>query len=220
MSGGPAKPPPFYICNRCEQPGHWKKDCPTLGDAAYDQKKFSVGIPVSRTKVITEEEAANSTEGVMRLPDGRLVQCMPSVYVQRIVVALSLYVVGSVSGLANEHSVAARFPTSSRMGAIARTLDSRARFDPSRTQHEAGFQYSALFLRVHRALSRVICFTAVYLLHCCLCLCVCHVHVACSENGWTSCQLVQKRMWSQHACFSPCVVGADVANLWIDAAAD
>ena len=81
VAGGASKPPPFYICNRCEKPGHWKKDCPTIGDAAYDQKKFSVGIPVSRTKVISEEDAAASSEGVMRLPDGRLVQCMPSEYV-------------------------------------------------------------------------------------------------------------------------------------------
>jgi len=79
-----SKPPPNYTCNRCDKPGHWKKDCPTLGDPAYDQKKFSVGIPVSRTRIISEEDAALSTEGVMRLPDGRYVQCMPSEYVRRI----------------------------------------------------------------------------------------------------------------------------------------
>ena len=56
-----------------------------MGDPAYDQKKYSVGIPMSRTKVITEEEAAASSEGVMKLSDGRLVQCMPSEYVLSLV---------------------------------------------------------------------------------------------------------------------------------------
>eukprot|EP00961_Rhodomonas_salina_P062465 838354-Rhodomonas_salina.3 len=74
-------PPAYYICNRCEKPGHWKKNCPTLNDPAFDQKKFSVGIPISRTRVITEGDAAALGDGVMRLPDGRLVQCMPSEYV-------------------------------------------------------------------------------------------------------------------------------------------
>jgi len=83
--GGYPPPPAHYICNRCEKPGHWKKDCPTIGDVAFDQKKFSVGIPVSRTKIISEEDAAASSEGVRRLPDGRLVQCMPSEYVQSLV---------------------------------------------------------------------------------------------------------------------------------------
>ena len=86
MLGQPtaAKPPPYYLCDRCKQAGHWKKDCPTIGDPAYDQKKTAVGIPISRTRVITEAEAANATEGVMRLPDGRLVQCMPNEYVTKL----------------------------------------------------------------------------------------------------------------------------------------
>jgi len=75
-----AKPPPYYICKRCEQTGHFVKDCPTLGDASFDQKKYSVGIPTSQTRVISEAEAATLGEGVMRLPDGRLVLCEPSVY--------------------------------------------------------------------------------------------------------------------------------------------
>ncbi len=45
-----------------------------------------MGIPMSRTRVITEEQAAASTEGVMQLQDGRFVQCMPSEYVQSLVV--------------------------------------------------------------------------------------------------------------------------------------
>ncbi|KAJ1475994.1 DWNN domain-containing protein [Baffinella frigidus] len=76
-----AKPPPYYICKRCEQTGHFVKDCPTLGDTQFDQKKYSVGIPTSQTRVISEAEAATMGEGVMRLPDGRLVLCEPSVYV-------------------------------------------------------------------------------------------------------------------------------------------
>ena len=80
------KPPPHFICNRCNIPGHWKRDCPTKDDPAYDPKKAPVGIPMSRTKIITEEEAAASSEGVMKLQDGRYVQCMPSEYVQSLVV--------------------------------------------------------------------------------------------------------------------------------------
>ena len=76
------KPPPYYVCKRCEKTGHFVKDCPTLGDPAYDQKKYSVGIPTSQTRVISEAEAALLGDGVMRLPDGRLVLCEPSEYVQ------------------------------------------------------------------------------------------------------------------------------------------
>lgn len=94
QAGGYPKPPPHFICNRCNIPGHWKRDCPTKDDPAYDPKKAPVGIPMSRTKVITEEEAAASSEGVMKLQDGRYVQCMPSEYVQSLVVH---FLISSVS---------------------------------------------------------------------------------------------------------------------------
>ena len=98
QAGGYGKAPPNYICNRCNIPGHWKRDCPTKDDPAYDPKKAPVGIPMSRTRVITEEQAAASTEGVMQLQDGRFVQCMPSEYVQSLVVRpLISFVISFVS---------------------------------------------------------------------------------------------------------------------------
>ncbi|GAA6007885.1 hypothetical protein JCM11491_006524 [Sporobolomyces phaffii] len=43
-------PPPGYICYRCGQKGHWIQDCPTNGDAAYENRpriKRTTGIPKS-----------------------------------------------------------------------------------------------------------------------------------------------------------------------------
>eukprot|EP00281_Chroomonas_sp_CCMP1168_P027467 CAMPEP_0206238848 /NCGR_PEP_ID=MMETSP0047_2-20121206/15045_1 /ASSEMBLY_ACC=CAM_ASM_000192 /TAXON_ID=195065 /ORGANISM="Chroomonas mesostigmatica_cf, Strain CCMP1168" /LENGTH=391 /DNA_ID=CAMNT_0053663433 /DNA_START=40 /DNA_END=1212 /DNA_ORIENTATION=- len=75
---GATKPPPYYVCSRCEQGGHWKKDCPTNGDPAYDTKKYSVGIPISRTRVLRDQSGQTSGDGIMRLPDGRLVLTVPA----------------------------------------------------------------------------------------------------------------------------------------------
>jgi protein MPE1 len=80
MPTGPSKPPPYYVCARCEQPGHWKKDCPTNGDPAYDQKKFAVGIPTSRARVLKDQTGQTAGDGVMRLTDGRLVLTAPAEY--------------------------------------------------------------------------------------------------------------------------------------------
>ena len=30
--------PAHYICKWCEKPGHWTKDCITIGDVALDQE--------------------------------------------------------------------------------------------------------------------------------------------------------------------------------------
>jgi hypothetical protein len=79
--GSGAKPPSHYICNRCEKPGHWKKDCPTMGDPAFDERKFAVGVPICRTRVLADQSGAGAGLDVMRLPDGRLVQCVPAEYV-------------------------------------------------------------------------------------------------------------------------------------------
>ena len=45
QAGGYGKAPPNYICNRCNIPGHWKRDCPTKDDPAYDPKKAPVVCP-------------------------------------------------------------------------------------------------------------------------------------------------------------------------------
>jgi hypothetical protein len=79
--GSGAKPPSHYICNRCEKPGHWKKDCPTMGDPAFDERKFAVGVPICRTRVLADQSGLGAGLDVMRLPDGRLVQCVPAEYV-------------------------------------------------------------------------------------------------------------------------------------------
>eukprot|EP00291_Cryptomonas_curvata_P004989 CAMPEP_0172206070 /NCGR_PEP_ID=MMETSP1050-20130122/32999_1 /TAXON_ID=233186 /ORGANISM="Cryptomonas curvata, Strain CCAP979/52" /LENGTH=470 /DNA_ID=CAMNT_0012885083 /DNA_START=21 /DNA_END=1430 /DNA_ORIENTATION=- len=76
--GSGAKPPSHYICNRCEKPGHWKKDCPTMGDPAFDERKFAVGVPICRTRVLADQSGVGAGLDVMRLPDGRLVQCVPA----------------------------------------------------------------------------------------------------------------------------------------------
>ncbi len=44
----PFDPPEHYVCFRCNQKGHYKKFCPTLGDTRFDPKKPLVtlrGLP-------------------------------------------------------------------------------------------------------------------------------------------------------------------------------
>ena len=52
-----------------------------MGDPAFDERKFAVGVPICRTRVLADQSDAGAGLDVMRLPDGRLVQCVPAEYV-------------------------------------------------------------------------------------------------------------------------------------------
>lgn len=52
-----------------------------MGDPAFDERKFAVGVPICRTRVLADQSGAGAGLDVMRLPDGRLVQCVPAEYV-------------------------------------------------------------------------------------------------------------------------------------------
>ena len=43
-----AKPPPGYICHRCQQPGHYIRSCPTNGDPAFDGRRPKAAIAVAQ----------------------------------------------------------------------------------------------------------------------------------------------------------------------------
>ena len=97
-----------------------------------------MGIPVSRTKIISEEDAALSSEGVMRLPDGRYVQCMPSEYVLRFARPLSSLLMSATSARPCDFLISA---TCARCRRVVVVL-SQARISWSVS---VIIQYSALF---------------------------------------------------------------------------
>ena len=73
--------PPGYICYRCNQPGHWKHNCPTLRDPHFEP--FSVprppsGIPRSFLKQVTTEEEKRHS---MKTWDGRFVAMQAQTHV-------------------------------------------------------------------------------------------------------------------------------------------
>ncbi|BGP13379.1 hypothetical protein JCM10213_009222 [Rhodosporidiobolus nylandii] len=86
---GHKPPPPGYICYRCGQKGHWIQECPTNGDAAYDNRpriKRTTGIPKSFLTEVAgptvptgEEDAATSAakSGIMVTADGGFVVARP-----------------------------------------------------------------------------------------------------------------------------------------------
>ena len=43
-----AKPPPGYICHRCQQPGHFIRSCPTNGDPAFDGRRPKAAVAVAQ----------------------------------------------------------------------------------------------------------------------------------------------------------------------------
>ncbi|GAA6063891.1 hypothetical protein JCM10212_001373 [Sporobolomyces blumeae] len=62
------KPPPAgYICYRCGQKGHWIQECPTNGDAAYENRpriKRTTGIPKSFLTEVAGPGPKNGEDGV------------------------------------------------------------------------------------------------------------------------------------------------------------
>ncbi|GAA6000578.1 hypothetical protein JCM10207_004559 [Rhodosporidiobolus poonsookiae] len=82
-------PPPGYICYRCGQKGHWIQDCPTNGDAAYDNRpriKRTTGIPKSFLTEVAGpvapsgddvEKADGVKSGIMVTADGGFVVARP-----------------------------------------------------------------------------------------------------------------------------------------------
>lgn len=62
-------PAAAYICRRCGEAGkHWEKDCPTVGDPAFDYKtlRMPTGIPVTKLE--------KTADGSLYLPTGQLGQ--------------------------------------------------------------------------------------------------------------------------------------------------
>lgn len=57
-------PPPMYVCHRCNKPGHWKNQCPTLGDPGFVPvviPKNPSGIPKTMLKeVVSDEDKKNA----------------------------------------------------------------------------------------------------------------------------------------------------------------
>lgn len=53
------RPPPDYVCHRCEKKGHWKADCPTRDDPMFrprDQITFAHGVPRRLMRDVQSEE--------------------------------------------------------------------------------------------------------------------------------------------------------------------
>ncbi|KAI9344212.1 DWNN domain-containing protein, partial [Zopfochytrium polystomum] len=91
--GGPGflsnrPPPPDYVCHRCLKKGHYKNQCPTIGDPVFDRPrpKPTTGIPKSFLKAVPLDGAASDVDrlqaaasaGVMVTPDGELVVVQPN----------------------------------------------------------------------------------------------------------------------------------------------
>lgn len=77
-------PPDNYVCDRCRGTGHYKANCPTLDNPAYDSGFATpAGIPTSMT------QAASIEEGTIRLADGTIVALKTHEYVQLTPPALS-----------------------------------------------------------------------------------------------------------------------------------
>ena len=71
--GGSIRPPMERTCPRCKQSGHWERECPTYGDAAFDVKRTHLprGVPGNMLQ--------QSAAGSMIMPNGQIGQLRPNV---------------------------------------------------------------------------------------------------------------------------------------------
>ena len=66
-------PPPSYICHRCQNPGHWKNECPSLTDPNYIPPRVfkpPTGIPKTMLRTAQNEQ---EKQLAMRTNTGELV---------------------------------------------------------------------------------------------------------------------------------------------------
>ena len=75
-------PPPSYICHRCQNPGHWKNECPSLTDPNYIPPRVfkpPTGIPKTMLRTAQSEQ---EKQLAMRTSTGELVipKCQETVF--------------------------------------------------------------------------------------------------------------------------------------------
>ena len=68
-SYGSGVPPPWYVCHRCGESGHYIHQCPTNEDPDFDFRKIktATGIPRSQLKRVDPDEGE---DGAVMLPEG------------------------------------------------------------------------------------------------------------------------------------------------------
>lgn len=72
-------PPDGYVCDRCRGTGHFKANCPTLDNPAYDAGFATpAGIPTSMTI------QASLESGTIRLANGTIASLKTQSYVRMV----------------------------------------------------------------------------------------------------------------------------------------
>jgi len=68
-------PPPYYVCFRCGQKGHFITHCPTNADPNFDKPKLkkSTGIPRAFLKTVAATGDNSGSGGFLVTPDGSIV---------------------------------------------------------------------------------------------------------------------------------------------------
>ena len=77
--GGPREAPPaHYRCHRCQQPGHWIDQCPTLDDPDFKVVYRPTGIPTSKMRPLEDGSLllADGTMGAMAPNEDQFAQEM------------------------------------------------------------------------------------------------------------------------------------------------